>query len=75
MIEIILSSLTYPVGFASSSCKKGLLSARGDGELGRSRSPEKSAFSRSPLRDCPRALRAHDRSSTLKREKFSFFLQ
>lgn len=61
---------THPVGFASSSCRNGLLSARGDGELGRSRSPEKSAFKRSPLRDCPRALRAHDRSSVKNNNYF-----
>ena len=42
--------MTYPVGFVSSSCKNGLFSARGEGELGLSRSPEKSAFSKSPRR-------------------------
>lgn len=54
--------VVYPVDLASSSCKKGLLSIKGDGELGLSRSMEKSAFNRSLLRDCPRALLAHERS-------------
>lgn len=70
--------VSYPAGFVSSSCKKGLLSTKGDGELGLSRSAEKSAFSRSLLRDWPRALRAHDRSvgrvkGTNEFDSFSIF--
>lgn len=59
---LTLRVIAYPVGFVSSSCKKGLLSIKGDGELGLSRSIEKSAFSRSLLREWPRALLAHERS-------------
>lgn len=61
-IDRLIRNVAYPAGFVSSSCKKGLLSSKGDGELGLSRSIEKSAFNRSLLRDWPRALLAHDRS-------------
>lgn len=61
-----LNSSAYPVGFTSSSCKKGLLSTRGEGEFGLSLSPEKSAFKRSPLRGWPLALFAQDRSRNNK---------
>lgn len=67
--------VVYPVDFVSSSCKKGLLSIKGDGELGLSRSMEKSAFNRSLLRDCPRALLAHERSIVQKRISHDGILQ
>ena len=53
----------YPAGLASSSCKKGLFSTRGDGELGLSLSPEKSTFNKSLRLGWPLALFAHDRSA------------
>jgi hypothetical protein len=53
-------------GLLSPSCadgSSGFVSIRGDGELGRSLSPDKSALSRSGrFRPPPRARRAHDRS-------------
>lgn len=61
----------YPVGFVSSSWRNGLFSRSGDGEFGRSRSPEKSAFNRSPRRGCPRALRAQDRSENHYRRRIT----